>query len=178
MLVWGLIIMNKKGITIIELLVSISIIAIIIILLLRVMISLNNINNNGTYASSDEISRTTIIKNIENDFLKYSLKGLKVNKKDDKTEITLSFDTKYDQVLIIEDDKLTYKDTYNLESNKAKYNLCPKINYLDLDDNYYLITIEIEVLIDNEAKQEKDDIYLSYVGLKKESNNYEIENYC
>ena len=58
--------MNKKGVTILEILISVSLISIVILLLLKVMLSLDNINNDKTYASSDEIRRTTIIKNIEN----------------------------------------------------------------------------------------------------------------
>ena len=67
--------MNKKGVTILELLISISLISVIILLLLKVMLSLNNINNDPTYASSDEINRTTIIKNIESTFIKDKLIG-------------------------------------------------------------------------------------------------------
>lgn len=60
--------MNKKGITIIELLLSISIISIIVLLLIRASLSFKNIEESNKYASNDEIARTEIIKEIESDF--------------------------------------------------------------------------------------------------------------
>ena len=67
--------MNKKGITIIELLLSISIISIIVLLLIRASLSFKNIEESNKYASNDEIARTEIIKEIESDFLKMHLIG-------------------------------------------------------------------------------------------------------
>jgi len=69
--------MNKKGVTILELLISITLVSIVILLLIKVIFSLNNINNDKSYASNDEISRTELIKNIESDFLKLKLEGSK-----------------------------------------------------------------------------------------------------
>ena len=57
--------MNKKGFTILELLISIALISVVLLLLLRVMMALEAINHDKSYASDDEISRTKIIKNIE-----------------------------------------------------------------------------------------------------------------
>ena len=74
--------MSKKGVTILELLISITLTSIIVLLLIEVIISLNKVNNNENYASDDEIKRTEIIKNIESDFLKLKLNGLTI--KDNK----------------------------------------------------------------------------------------------
>ncbi len=166
--------MNKKGITIIELLVSISLVSIVLLLLLRVMFSLNNINNASNYASSDEISRTTIIKNIENDFLNFKLKDLEINKLANKTEINLFYENNTEEKIIIKEKELTYKDTYSLETNKAYYDLEPVIIKQALDEDYYLIMIKIKVLMEDEKDAEKDDIVLTYVGLK--NNNEDNTN--
>ncbi len=153
--------MNKKGVTILELLISISLISIVILFLMKVMFSLNNINNDETYASSDEISRTEIIKNIESDFLKLKLQGIEI---------------KNEESLII---KFTYdNETKTLESKNATYDLCPKYEYVSLDDNYYLIKINISVLINNENTTENDDLILTYIGLKKDPNVYPEKHIC
>ena len=68
--------LHKKGFTILEVLLSIVLISIVLLLLLRVMMSLENIGHDPSYASDDEIIRTEIIKNIESDFLTYHLNGL------------------------------------------------------------------------------------------------------
>lgn len=158
--------MNKKGVTIIELLVSISLISIVILLLIRIMFSLTQIGNDTSYASKDEITRTEIIKTIESDFLKLKLRSVNV---DNNTIEFLYDDTS--KKLTIDKDKLTYDETYNLKSAHASYNTNPIITYEELDNNYYLLNIKIEVLIENEENTIKDDIILNYIGLKKETNS-------
>ncbi len=170
--------MNKRGVTILELLISITLISIVTLLLLRVIMSLGKINNDDTYASSDEINRTTIIKTIEHDFLDLKLNGLKINKNKDQTIINWQYENE-NKELIIKKQELVYDDNvYQLKSNNASYDICPKITYLDLDDDYYLIKIEIAVLIDNKNTTLNDDIVLTYLGLKKINNSYQITNVC
>lgn len=169
--------MNKKGVTIIELLISITLVSIVILLLIKVIFSLDNINNDKSYASNDEISRTELIKNIESDFLKLKLEGLEIRKEENAT-IKFYYESTYKE-LKIEKDKITYNnETKTLESSNATYDLCPSYEYISLDDNYYLIKINIPVLINNKNTRVEDDINLTYIGLKKESNNYPSNYAC
>lgn len=169
--------MNKRGVTILELLISISLISIVILLLIKVMFSLDKINNDDTYASSDEIGRTEIIKNIESDFLKLKLKGIEI-KKESNTIISFIYENETKD-LKIEKNKITYdNETKSLESKNATYDLCPKYEYVEIDNDYYLIKINISVLINNENTTESDDIVLTYLGLKKENNNYPLGYQC
>ena len=169
--------MNKKGVTILELLISITLISIVILLLIKVIFSLDNINNDKTYASNDEISRTELIKNIESDFLKLKLEGLEIRKEENIT-IKFYYENTYKELKIAKD-KITYNnETKTLESSNATYDLCPSYEYISLDDNYYLIKINIPVLINNENTRVEDDINLTYIGLKKESNNYPLNYVC
>lgn len=164
--------MNKKGVTILELLISISMLSVIILLLIKVMFSLENINNDKTYASSDEISRTEIIKNIESDFLNLKLNGLSILENTNETKITFNFvnDTKE---LIIKTKELVYDNNiYSLKSDNASYKKCVEYKYLSLENNYYYITLTIPILIDGINTTENDDITLTYIGLKKDNSNY------
>ena len=169
--------MNKKGVTILELLISITLVSIVILLLIKVIFSLDNINNDKSYASNDEISRTELIKNIESDFLKLKLEGLEIRKEENIT-IKFYYENTYKELKIAKD-KITYNnETKTLESSNATYDLCPSYEYISLDDNYYLIKINISVLINNENTHIEDDINLTYIGLKKESNNYPLNYVC
>ena len=169
--------MNKKGVTILELLISITLVSIVILLLIKVIFSLDNINNDKSYASNDEISRTELIKNIESDFLKLKLEGLEIRKEENIT-IKFYYENTYKELKIAKD-KITYNnETKTLESSNATYDLCPSYEYISLDDNYYLIKINIPVLINNENTRVEDDINLTYIGLKKESNNYPLNYVC
>jgi len=169
--------MNKKGITILEVLISMMMISVVILLLIKVMFSLDKINNDDTYASSDEIARAEIIKNIESDFLKLKLNGISINK-GEKGIITFEYETEQ-KTLVIEKDKISYgKDTYSLKSKKATYDLCPEYQYQEIDENYYLISITIPVLIEGKSNTKKDDLVLTYLGLKKENNHYLTSYSC
>lgn len=170
--------MNKKGITIIELLVSMTIISLVMIFLARLMFMLMNVTNDTTYASDDEIRRTTIIKNIENDFLKNKLNGLDITKTNHETTINLNY-AKESSTLKITSKELTYNNTtYPLESKNATYDLCPIYSYLELDPNYYLVTITIPVLINNENTTLNDDLTFSYLSAKTNSDNYPKNYVC
>lgn len=170
-------IMNKRGVTILELLISISLISVVILLLIKVMFSLDKINNDDTYASNDEIARTELIKTLESDFLKLKLKGIEI-KKEDSTTINFIYENEIKE-LKLEKNKITYNnEAKNLASKNATYDLCPIYEYTEVDDNYYLIKISIPVLINNENTTANDDIILTYLGLKKENNNYPINYIC
>lgn len=180
MQVWDLVVilMTKRGITILELLVSMAVISIVILLLIRVVFVLNNINNNDDYASKDEIARAEIIKNIESDFLKLKLKSVSINKENSKTKIIFTFlDTKKE--LLIKEKEIKYDGIiYKLESKNAVYSLCPKYEFLELDNNYYFINITIPVLIDGVNTKEFDDIDLSYLSLNNGDINYPKSYSC
>ncbi len=163
--------MNKKGVTILELLISISLIGVVILMLLKVMFSLDSINNDQSYASNDEIDRTSIIKEIEQDFLENKLRGIDIKKEKDNTLITFKYDNK-EEILSIYIDRLEYKSvSYKLESSNATYDLDINYTYDDLNP-YYLITLNIPVLIKGENTTLNDDITLTYLNLKNAQDSY------
>jgi len=169
--------MNKKGLTILEVLISLSIVSIVILLLIKVMFSLDNINNDKSYASSDEIKRTEIIKNIESDFLELKLNGISINE-GEYTTITFKY-LNGNKTLKVYDDKVIYDDiTYTLSSENATYSKCNAYTYLDLENNYYLITLNIPVLINNNNTTLNDDLTLTYLGLKNDTTNYLTSYNC
>lgn len=168
-------IMNKSGVTIIELLISVSMISVVILLLVKVMFSLNNINNDETYASQDEIKRTEIIKNIENDFLKLKLNGLTITD-NENTTLSFSFENGFKNLKMYKDKIIYDKETFSLNSKNATYSLCPEYSYHELENDYYLIKISIPVLIDGKNTTINDDLIFSYIGLKNDVTNF-IESF-
>ncbi len=169
--------MNKRGVTLLELLLSISLISIVLLLLLKVMMSLDNINNNKNYASSDEIQRTEIIKVIEEDFLSREINGLEINTSNNKTVIKFIYND-FAENLELTNTSITYKDTYVLKSKNASYYLCPSYEYTDLDNDYYFVKIVIPVLINGENTTSDDDIVLSFLGLKNATSAYPSSFIC
>lgn len=169
--------MNKKGVTILELLISISLISVVILLLLKVMVSLENINNDTTYASSDEIKRTEIIKEIESELLNKKLNGLNILESKNATKIIFMFDDESKE-LIIEDQKLTFNDSYTLKTKNASYSKCVDYHYTQLENNYYYVSIIIPVLINGVNTKEIDDITITYLGQINENTSYLLNYTC
>ncbi len=171
-------ILNKKGVTILELLISITLVGVVVLLLLRLTISLGNINNDTTYASSDEINRTTIIKNIETELLKRKLKGLEIITVNE-LKIKWMMEDNTEETLIVREKELEFKgEVYPLESKEATYQLCPSYSYTLIDNDYYEVNITIPVLIKGVNTTEKDDIVIDYLALIKEGNNYPDSYVC
>lgn len=168
--------MKKHGFTILELLISIALISVVLLLLLRVMMQLEVINHDTSYASDDEIARTEIIQNIETDFLDLHLNGLTVQKGED-TVITFMMDE--EKELVISSKEITYdNEVYTLKSSNASYDLCVDYQYRDLENDYYLIMFTIPVLIDGENTTGNDDLTFTYLGLKNEFTSYPASYAC
>lgn len=163
--------MNHKGFTILELLISIALVSVVLLLLLKVMMSLEVINHDTSYASDDEIARTEIIKRIEQDFLDYHLNGLEIKKDDDSLIIELQLDEL--KSIVVTADSIVYDDEeYFLKSKNARYDLCLDYEYMDLENDYYLVTFSIPVLIEGINTTKQDDLTFTYLGLKQENTNY------
>lgn len=161
----------KKGFTILELLISIALISVVLLLLLRVMMQLEVINHDTSYASDDEIARTELIKKIETDFLDLQLNGLSIHQNSDET--VLIFMMEEEKELVISSREITYDDeVYALKSSNASYDVCVEYKYQDLDDDYYLVMFTIPVLIDGVNTTNNDDLTFIYLGLKNEFTNY------
>ena len=73
--------LNKKGFTMVELMVSISLISLIMIFLVKILVDVRYEGTNEIYDVKDQISRAEIIKTIQNDIYKSKneLDGLEID---------------------------------------------------------------------------------------------------
>lgn len=65
--------LNNKGITLVEIIVSVALISIVLIFLFSLLIQVNNENSDNEVKSSYLVNQSTFIKQIEEDFLDYKL---------------------------------------------------------------------------------------------------------
>jgi len=65
--------LNNKGITLVEIIVSVALISIVLIFLFSLLIQVNNENADNEVKSSYLVNQSTFIKQIEEDFLDYKL---------------------------------------------------------------------------------------------------------
>lgn len=88
-----------------------------------------------------------------------------------KTILTLFMDQ--EKTIIVDSKSLTYdNEEYPLKSANATYGSCLTYQYQELENDYYLVSIVIPVYIDGENTTVKDDLELTYLGLKNELSNY------
>ncbi len=94
--------MNKKGFTIMEIIVSVALISIVMLLLFHLLIDMEYNSEHATYAKENQINRATITRLVEKDMLDKGVKS--VIKKDTDTnevdiEITFSDNTTKDLIV-------------------------------------------------------------------------------
>ena len=68
--------LNNKGITLVEIIISIALISIVLVFIFSMLIQVNNENTENEVKSSYLINQAAYIKQIEEDFLDYKLKSI------------------------------------------------------------------------------------------------------
>lgn len=82
--------MNKKGVTLIEMIVSISLISIVMVMLLNLFLSIRNVYNTSKIQADYELITAAIIKSVGDDIADYGL--ISAEYTSDENEILLTFD--------------------------------------------------------------------------------------
>ena len=180
--------LNKKGISLIELLVSIILISIVLVFLFQILGDLRDETANNDYAYNNQVNRMEIIKTIEDDLIKYDLIGVK-DETDELGYIKITFDyhpeeSNLQSSLIIKKDNdkdtVTYtnvlgeKNSWTMQS--AEIDKCYEFTYYKENENsnshYFKINIPIynkPYHEDNNAEKNNpvDDIEITYLNDNK-----------
>lgn len=176
--------LNKKGTSLAELIVSVALISIVMIFMFRLLIDLNNEQVNNNFAIDNQIVRAEIIRMIENDLNDKKL--LEVTEGASNTEnmiIQFHYLDGTNATIIAKKDVLTFTNSKG-ESRKWTFdeNCELYVNkahvYVKQDNNVYTmnIAIEIHTINDNNTagnNNSLDDISLPYIGY---INDYKNKN--
>lgn len=73
---------NNKGMTLVEIIISIALIAIVLLFLFMLLVTVNDINTESEVNSSYLINKSLILKNIEEDLSDSKVQSVKINKCD------------------------------------------------------------------------------------------------
>lgn len=174
--------MRKKGFTMVELMVSIAIIAVVMVFLVRLLIDIKYDFTNELYNTANQINRSEIIKTIQEDWLGkelYTIDNtnnniiLKTADGENQQTATISFE---------EDDNnqyIKYNSTSNKES-KWKIEKNNKETYLQTNDikvkvtkntenleniNDTVIEIDIPIIIDKSTLRKNNDSRMDNIVL-------------
>jgi len=185
--------LNNKGMSLMELLVSIVLIGIVLTFLFQMLVDLKNETTTNNYAYNNQVNRTEAIYTIEKDLLKYALVGvedkssdnLKISfyyeKNDILKEAILSIDSYTSKDVLGEDITKYYLrytsisgEKYSWEMKGAEVDPCGLFTYyVDSNSNNYYMKLNIYlyniVYHDKNNRYRNnviDDIEITYAGSK------------
>lgn len=178
--------MNKKGFTLMELIISIGLISIVIMFLFNLLSDVKSSENNNDFNRVNQQTRAIILKTIQEDLTSKKLIGLnpQYNNGTNQVKITFKFafesgKTTNEKDLIIDTDYIIYDDKVN--NIKEKWNIekqgtvtyinksCLGYTYNDeFSDNYFSFKINIPIVVNEQSANVIDDIEIFYIGLKKD----------
>ena len=170
--------LNKKGTSIIELIISIALLAIILTFMLKLLVDLNNVRTNSKFAKDNQIIRSEIIRTIENDIKNKTITNITSTRNGNNIRLTFMFTTG-SSIIDITPTTLSYKKTDG-KSRKWTMNDCKlytsKIFLNKISSNNscsFIMNIQVHTS-NNENNYSRnnplDDIQISYF-----SNN---NTYC
>ena len=167
--------LNKKGFTMVELMVSISLISLIMIFLVKILIDVRYEGTNEIYDTRDQISRAEIIKTIQTDAIGKSIYSIrKYSNNIDISLVSLSGTSMSMKIarITVNDDKITYQalnnKTYSWPLELAEYNSDVKYSLADAKCNVtkdqnqtgnkdYIVTLIIPVYMSKSTRSIREN---------------------
>ena len=110
--------MNKKGFTLIEVIVSIGLISIVMLLLFQLLLDIQYESNHTSYAKANQVNRATVIETVQKDLMNNTLTRVPtITTNGNRKEITLTFQD-FAKTIRVAEDRITYdSETWLLESD-------------------------------------------------------------
>ncbi len=182
---WRCSMLNKKGVTLIEVIISIALVSVVLVFMFKLVIELNNAQTNTTYAKENQMVRVEILRAINNDIISKTLTGI-----DDSGSTSSN--------LVI---KFTFSDssTSTIQASSTEFSYISSSGvtrtwdmvdctiytrsatvYFAKDANIYAFNIDIEIHTENESNNASsnntlDDISISIIGDANNLNIYYLD---
>ncbi len=184
---------NKKGLTLIELLVTLLLVSIIVVFIYRLILNVNSQTTNPEFAMANQTIRTEIIRTIESDLVAHDVDKISLVYQDENNNYNPAVyfyeEERTSIISIIDEQAIQYKafngekQTWELIDCYFNFNTTEKgqasgivINSNGIGNSTSSVTVNFVISNDNEHNQGlsstdnnlKDDIIISYLG---HSNN-------
>jgi len=185
---WGDIMLNKKGTSLMELIISIALISVILVFIMRLLVDLNNMETNNDYAKNNQLIRAEIIRAIENDLNTKTITDIDdIGSSRSNLIINFTFKEGSSSSITATENTLEYTNSngelrrWTLEeghifTESAKVYFSPEvIGEGDLVNRIYTLLIDIEIHTTNDKNttgdnNPLDDILLNYIGKQVDYN--------
>ena len=180
--------LNQKGITLVELIISMALISIVIMFLFRLLVDVRYSENNTDFNRANQQTRAVILKRVQQDFLDKKL--IKIEDKTTNTNET-SIDLKYKDGstgnLTINANSLSYtingdKEKWLLEKQTDEtvigyrcvhFSSSLTQESLKNEGEFYSVKITVPIIVNKLSKNVLDDLEFFYIGEKSDLENVE-----
>ena len=192
--------LNNKGTTLIELLVSIILIGIVMTFMFKLLLDVNNDNTNNDFAKDNQVIRTEIIKNIEEDLNGKTIINITTETPTNEVKIKFYFQNGSPSELNLTNRTLTYVNSLGEKRKWTMKNCNIYLNKISVNHiknataRIFVFIINIEIHTNNDkntvftyddvtkkvltSNNKIDDITINYCGKYYENIDF-IENlYC
>ncbi len=171
--------LNNRGVTLVELIISIGLISILITFLFRLLVDVRYTNNNIDFNRENQQKRAIIIKTIQADFLERKLVRLSDSYNSSSIILTFTYGDGTNATLTVNQDAVTYShstkgiEKWNLEKENvnSKYDInCvsykTSIHTIN-EGEFFFVRFTIPVSTNPNVKNYIDDLEFFYLGEKK-----------
>ncbi len=83
--------LDNKGMTLVEIIVSVVLISIVLVFLFRLLVDLRNETSNNNYAYNNQVNKAEIVYNVQNDLHRYELKNVTSSTSSNRVTVTFTW---------------------------------------------------------------------------------------
>jgi len=186
--------LNNKGISLVELLISIVLISIVMMFMYKLLIDVNNEQTNDIFAKENQVNRTEILKLVETDFIDYQLISLIDQSTSSKLSLVWNFNDGKQSVLEAykenDESKIYYKNAlgkisrWTIKDGIINFQKAYVTNSYQNGVSSLMVNIEIYTTNNKNSSLMNnllDDLTFSYIGLgqiRVLRNNANVGNNC
>lgn len=174
---------EKRGTTLIELVVSIALVAIVMLFLFNLLLDVQYSTQNGEFAKDNQLNRASIVRSVMDDFANLELVGMQENATADAFELTFQFADDTTKKLTVQEKSVLYGDerwTLKSSNPNAAYQIkCIPYYFFhqpypcetESCSDYFSVHFRIPVVISNKEENTLDDLDFYYVGKSVDISN-------
>lgn len=174
--------MNKKGITLVEVIISIGLISVVMLFLFNLLIDMQYEEEHASFSKKNQLNRAAMIKEIQEDFMHLNLQKITKNGNTGRVEIVLEYAT-VAKIITVTPNAINYnnEESWDMADENASFDLahivittsitnetCSTVFNANTNQNeqvcssYQTIKLVIPV-VNGEKENIQDDIELFYI---------------
>lgn len=160
---------KKRGITLIEFVVSVALVAVVMVFLFNMLVDIQYNSTHGSYANDNQLNRASIVRAVMNDFTNLGLIGLVDSSTNSELRLTFRFQNGSSKTFALSEKSVLYgNERWSLKSSNQRTNYqknCVIYHFLnESKSDYFYVYFRIPVVIRDARDNTIDDLEFFYIG--------------